>query len=70
MKTKHFYTLYKYDCKSNDIRYIKEYTNLKQALNDLKDYYKKSQVYNNITTSLQELKILKKYSLVLFKEKD
>lgn len=70
MKTKHYYTLYKYDTLKNDIRYIKEYSNLKQALNDLKDYYKKSQVYNNITTSLQDLKILKKHSLVLFKEKD
>ena len=68
MKTKHFYTLYKYDCKLNDIRYLKEYTNLKQALSDLKDYYKKSQVYNNITTSLKDLKILKKHSLVLFKD--
>lgn len=70
MKTEHYYTLYRYDYRLNDIRYIKEYTNLKQALNDLKDYYKKSQVYNNITTSLQDLKVLKKYSLVLFKEKD
>ena len=70
MKTKHYYTLYKYDTLKNDIRYIKEYSNLKQALNDLKDYYKKSQVYNHITTSLQDLKILKKHSLVLFKEKD
>lgn len=68
MKTKHYYTLYKYDCKSNDIKYLKEYSNLKQALNDLKDYYKKSQVYNNITTSLKDLKILKKYNLVLFKD--
>ena len=70
MKTKHYYTLYKYDCKLNDIRYLKEYTNLKQALNDLKDYYKKSQVYNNITTSLDNIKLLKHYNLVLFKEKD
>lgn len=70
MKTKHFYTLYKYEKDKNDIKYLKEYTNLKQALNDLKDYYKKSQVYNNITTSLKDLKILKKYNLVLFKEKD
>lgn len=68
MKTKHFYTLYKYDCKLNDVRYLKEYTNLKQALSDLKDYYKKSQVYNNITTSLKDLKILKKHSLVLFRD--
>lgn len=70
MKTKHYYTLYKYDTLKNDIRYIKEYTNLKQALNDLKDYYKKSQIYDNITTLLKDLKILKKHSLVLFKEKD
>lgn len=70
MKTKHYYTLYKYDTLNNDIRYLKEYTNLKQALNDLKDYYKKSQVYNNITTSLDNIKLLKHYNLVLFKEKD
>lgn len=70
MKTKHFYTLYKYDYKLNDIRYIKDYTSIKEVLNDLKDYYKKSQVYNNITTSLEDLKVLKNYSLVLFKEKD
>lgn len=70
MKTRYFYTLYKYDYKLNDIRYIKEYTNLKQALSDLKDYYKKSQVYNNITTSLDNIKLLKHYNLVLFKEKD
>lgn len=68
MKTKHYYTLYKYDTLKNDIRYIKSYDNIKQALNDLKDYYKKSQVYNNITVSLEELKILKKHSLVLFKD--
>lgn len=70
MKTKHYYTLYKYDTLKNDIKYIKEYANLKQALNDLKDYYKKSQLYNNITTSLDNIKLLKKYNLVLFKEKD
>lgn len=69
VKTKH-YTLYKYDTLKNDIRYLKEYTNLKQALNDLKDYYKKSQVYSNITTSLDNIKLLKHYNLVLFKEKD
>lgn len=70
MKTKHYYTLYKYDTLKNDIKYIKEYANLKQALNDLKDYYKKSQLYNNVTTSLDNIKLLKKYNLVLFKEKD
>lgn len=70
MKSKHYYTLYKYDTLKNDIRYLKEYTNLKQALNDLKDYYKKSQVYSNITTSLNNIKLLKHYNLVLFKEKD
>ena len=70
MKSKHYYTLYKYNDKTNDIRYIKEYANLKQALEDLKDYYKKSQVYNNITTSLDNIKLLKHYNLVLFKEKD
>lgn len=70
MANKHYYTLYKYDCKLNDIRYLKEYTNLKQALNDLKDYYKKSQIYDNITTSLNNIKILKRFNLVLFKEKD
>lgn len=70
MKTKQYYTLYKYDYKANDIRYIKDYTSIKEVLNDLKDYYKKSQVYNNITTSLEDLKVLKNYSLVLFKEKD
>lgn len=68
MKTKHFYTLYKYNDKTNDIRYIKEYTNLKQALSDLKDYYKKSQIYANITTSLEDIKILKNKNLVLFKD--
>lgn len=70
MKSKHYYTLYRYDTLNNDIRYLKEYTNLKQALNDLKDYYKKSQVYSNITTSLDNIKLLKHYNLVLFKEKD
>lgn len=70
MKNKHFYTLYRYEKDNNDIKYLKSYDNIKQALNDLKDYYKKSQVYNSITTSLQDLKILKKHSLVLFKEKD
>lgn len=70
MANKYYYTLYKYDCKLNDIRYLKEYTNLKQALNDLKDYYKKSQIYDNITTSLNNIKILKRFNLVLFKEKD
>lgn len=68
MKTKHFYTLYKYEKDKNDIKYLKSYDNFKQALNDLKDYYKKSQVYSNITTSLQNLKILKKHSLVLFRD--
>lgn len=68
MKTKHYYTLYKYDTLKNDIRYIKSYDNLKQALNDLKDYYKKSQIYANITTSLKDLKILKNKQLVLFKD--
>lgn len=70
MGNKHYYTLYKYDTFKNDIRYIKEYTNLKQALNDLKDYYKKSQIYDNITTSLNNIKLLKRFNLVLFKEKD
>lgn len=68
MKSKHYYTLYRYDTLSNDIRYLKEYTNLKQALNDLKDYYNKSQVYSNITTSLDNIKLLKHYNLVLFKD--
>ena len=68
MKTKHFYTLYKYDTLKNDIRYIKSYDNIKQALNDLKDYYKKSQIYANITTSLEDIKILKNKNLVLFKD--
>lgn len=70
MSNKHYYTLYKYDILKNDIRYIKEYPNLKQALNDLKDYYKKSQIYDNITTSLNDIKLLKRFNLVLFKEKD
>lgn len=68
MKTKHFYTLYKYDYKLNDIKYIKSYDNIKQALNDLKDYYKKSQIYANITTSLEDLKVFKNKNLVLFKD--
>lgn len=68
MKTKHYYTLYKYDTLKNDIRYLKEYTNLKQVLNDLKDYYKKSQIYANITTTLEDLKVLKNKNLVLFKD--
>ena len=70
MKTKHYYTLYKYDTLKSDIRYLKSYDNFKQALNDLKDYYKKSQVYNNITTSLDNIKLLKHCNLVLFEEKD
>lgn len=70
MKSKHYYTLYRYDTLNNDIRYLKEYTNLKQALNGLKDYYKKSQVYSSITTSLDNIKLLKHHNLVLFKEKD
>ena len=68
MKTKHYYTLYKYEKEKNDIKYLKSYDNFKQALNDLKDYYKKSQVYNNITTSLDNIKLLKHYNLVLFKD--
>lgn len=68
MKTKHYYTLYKYDTLKNDIRYLKSYDNFKQALNDLKDYYKKSQIYANITTSLDDLKVFKNKNLVLFKD--
>lgn len=67
MKTEHFYTLYKYNDKTKDIRYIKEYANLKQALKDLREYYSKSNILHNITTSLEDLKILKYKSLVLFK---
>lgn len=67
MKTKHFYTLYKYNDKTNDIRYIKEYANINQALKDLREYYSKSNILHNITTSLEDIKVLKYKSLVLFK---
>lgn len=67
MKNKHFYTLYKYNDKTNDIRYIKEYANINQALKDLREYYSKSNILHNITTSLEDIKVLKYKSLVLFK---
>lgn len=67
MKNKHYYTLYKYNGTTSDLEYLKEYTSIKQALKDLKDYYSKSNILHNITTTLEDLKILKYKSLVLFK---
>lgn len=67
MRTKHYYTLYKYNDKTKDIRYIKEYVNINQALKDLIEYYSKSNILHNITTSLENIKVLKYKSLVLFK---
>lgn len=59
------YILYRFDAITNDIQYIKEYTNI----NDLKKAVKVSNIYHYISESIDEIKHVLKDEFIIIKDR-
>lgn len=55
---KHFYIIYKYDNKTNDIKYITELENTKEVVNYFKKDFSNKYILHNISKNIDNLKVL------------